>query len=68
LYCKGCYASSKAASTETLDWTTLDKIVQEAHDEMGMRFSPSQAGSRSRIKAKGKQSSTSVQSGKTVFS
>ena len=38
LYCKGCYASSKAASTETLDWQTLDKIIVEAHDEMGMRF------------------------------
>lgn len=38
LHCKGCYASSKATDSETLDWSTVDKIMREAHDEMGMRF------------------------------
>lgn len=38
LNCEGCYASSKATDAETLDWATVDKIMHEAHDEMGMRF------------------------------
>jgi len=38
LNCQGCYASSKATDAQTLDWPTVDKIMHEAHDEMGMRF------------------------------
>ncbi len=38
LNCTGCYASSTAATAETLEWSILDKIIQELHDEMGMRF------------------------------
>jgi len=38
LCCTGCYASSKATDAETLDWATLNKIMLEAHDEMGIRF------------------------------
>ena len=38
LHCIGCYASSTAEAAETLDWTTVDKIMTELHDEMGMRF------------------------------
>jgi len=38
LCCAGCYASSKATAAETLDWPTLEKIMCEAHDDMGIRF------------------------------
>ena len=38
LRCTGCYASSKATDAETLDWATVDKIMREAHDEIGIRF------------------------------
>ena len=38
LNCTGCYASSTATTAETLEWSILDKIIQELHDEMGMRF------------------------------
>ncbi|MEQ4489603.1 MAG: radical SAM protein [Dehalococcoides mccartyi] len=38
LCCTGCYASSRATTVETLDWPILDKIMHEAHDEMGIRF------------------------------
>jgi len=38
LYCKGCYADSSAEGTKTLEWDVLDKIMQELHDEMGIRF------------------------------
>ncbi len=38
LHCIGCYASSTVESAETLDWTTVDKIMTELYDEMGMRF------------------------------
>ncbi len=38
LHCMGCYASSTAGSAESLDWSTVDKVMTELHDEMGMRF------------------------------
>ncbi|MDD5704021.1 MAG: hypothetical protein PHU23_18465, partial [Dehalococcoidales bacterium] len=38
LNCEGCYASSKSTDAQTLDWPTVDKIMHEAHDEMGIRF------------------------------
>ena len=38
LRCTGCYASAKAVDAETLDWDTVDKIMHETHDKMGMRF------------------------------
>jgi MoaA/NifB/PqqE/SkfB family radical SAM enzyme len=38
LHCTGCYASAKSTDCETLDWTTVDKIMHETHDQMGIRF------------------------------
>ncbi|MFA5047826.1 MAG: radical SAM protein [Patescibacteria group bacterium] len=38
LKCIGCYASSTADNSETLEWSLIDKMMHEFHDEMGMRF------------------------------
>lgn len=38
LRCTGCYASSGADNGETLEWSLLDKMMHEFHDEMGMKF------------------------------
>ncbi|MFA5029537.1 MAG: radical SAM protein [Patescibacteria group bacterium] len=38
LKCIGCYASSGADNSETLEWSLIDKMMHEFHDEMGMRF------------------------------
>jgi radical SAM protein with 4Fe4S-binding SPASM domain len=37
LACVGCYANS-GEHRERLDWATVDRLVQEAHDEWGNRF------------------------------
>lgn len=37
LRCTGCYANA-GPTPEKLDWITLDRIVQEAHDLWGLRF------------------------------
>ena len=38
LQCIGCYASSRAAQAEKLDYETTRRIVKEAHDIFGSRF------------------------------
>lgn len=38
LNCTGCYASSNATCTASLDWTLLDKIIEDLYNNMGMRF------------------------------
>lgn len=38
LKCIGCYASSTSDNCETLEWSLIDKMMHEFHDEMGMRF------------------------------
>lgn len=39
LRCTGCYASSgDAEKNATLEWSLIDKMMHEFHDEMGMRF------------------------------
>lgn len=38
LECTGCYASSTSTSCTKLEYHTVQKIVRELHDEMGMRF------------------------------
>lgn len=54
LNCIGCYASSKGTDAETLSWTLVDKIMQEAHDEMGMRFFVISGGEPLMYKSEGK--------------
>ena len=34
----GCYASSTSTSAETLEWSIVDRIITELHNEIGMRF------------------------------
>jgi len=38
LNCIGCYASSASTSAETLEWSIVDRIITELHDEIEMRF------------------------------
>jgi len=38
LNCAGCYASSKATDNESIDWVLLNKIIDDAYTNMGMRF------------------------------
>ena len=38
LKCIGCYASSDSESENTLEWSYVDKLFTELHDELGMRF------------------------------
>ncbi len=54
LHCIGCYASSEAETTETLDWTTVDRIMTELYDEMGMRFFVISGGEPLMYKSEGK--------------
>ncbi len=38
LKCIGCYASSSGDHVETIEWSLLDKMMTELHDDMGIRF------------------------------
>lgn len=38
LKCIGCYASSSPTSETTLSWTLLNKTIEDAYINMGMRF------------------------------
>lgn len=38
LHCTGCYASSRSAKAEKLDFETARRVVREAHDIFGSRF------------------------------
>jgi len=38
LFCQGCYASSNVSNTEMLSWECLNKIIEDAYLNMGMRF------------------------------
>jgi MoaA/NifB/PqqE/SkfB family radical SAM enzyme len=38
LHCTGCYASAESAIAEKLDFETVRRIVQQAHDIFGSRF------------------------------
>jgi len=38
LRCKGCYASSNSEETGVLEWEILNRIIEDAYYNMGMRF------------------------------
>ena len=38
LRCTGCYAASNPGTCATIDWSTLDKLMHQLHDIIGMRF------------------------------
>lgn len=38
LKCKGCYASSHFAVNATLEWDLLNKVLEDAYNNMGIRF------------------------------
>jgi len=38
LKCIGCYAASSPTTETTLNWTLLNKIMEDAYSNMGMRF------------------------------
>ena len=54
LHCTGCYASSKSAKAEKLDFETSRKIVREAHDLFGDRFITISGGEPFLYKSEGK--------------
>lgn len=38
LQCEGCYAVSSAHTKNKMKWDLLNKVIQDGHDNMGMRF------------------------------
>lgn len=38
LKCIGCYAASSPSTESTLNWTLLNRIIEDAYSNMGMRF------------------------------
>jgi len=38
LKCIGCYAASSPAAETTMNWTLLNRIIEDAYSSMGMRF------------------------------
>jgi len=38
LQCVGCYAASSAYTKTTLSWDLVNQVIQDAHDNLGMRF------------------------------
>lgn len=54
LNCTGCYASSFASSKQKLDWETVIQLMDETHDEMGMRFYVISGGEPFMYKSEGK--------------
>ena len=54
LNCAGCYASSKATDNESLSWTLLNKIIEDAYANMGMRFFVISGGEPMLYKSEGK--------------
>lgn len=54
LKCSGCYASSSSAEGNTLEWDLVNKIMKDAHDNLGMRFFVISGGEPMAYKSKGK--------------
>lgn len=38
LKCEGCYASSSSTESKILDWSILNRTIEDAYENMGMRF------------------------------
>lgn len=54
LLCPGCYAISEKDNEQKLDWLTIDKIIQEMHDDFGIRFYVISGGEPLMYKSNGK--------------
>lgn len=54
LCCKGCYAASSAKNDNTLPFDTLDRILQEKHEEWGSHFTVISGGEPLMYRSEGK--------------